>query len=472
MPACIEDPPCQTPSSTCSTSRRLPKAWYNLAADLPTAAAAGAAPRHPAAGRARRPGAAVPDGADHAGGLAPTREIEIPGPGARRVPAVAAVAALPRAAPRGRPCRRRRRSTTSTKASARPAATSPTPPCRRRSTTRKPASPGSSTETGAGQWGSSLAFAGAALRPDVDVFMVRVSYDQKPYRRALMETYGARCVASPSNETAVGPGDPRRARRPPRQPGHRDLRGRRGRRPARRHEVRARLGAQPRAAAPDRRSAWRRSAQMEMAGRLPRRASSAARAAGRTSPASCSPSSARSCAAGAKVRDRGRRAGRVPQPHAGHATPTTSATRASSPRSSKMHTLGSSFTPPGFHAGGLRYHGMAPMVSHAQGTGPDRGAGLPPDRPASRRACCSRGPRASIPAPEANHAVRGRHRRGDALPGRGHARARSSSTCAATATSTCRPTSTTSPASCRTSTYDEAELAMALAGLPSVRSRG
>ena len=61
-----------------------------------------------------------------------------------------------------------------------------------------------STETGAGQWGSSLAFAGALFGIDVLVFQVRVSYDQKPYRRALMETYGARCIASPSNETESG----------------------------------------------------------------------------------------------------------------------------------------------------------------------------------------------------------------------------------------------------------------------------
>ena len=60
------------------------------------------------------------------------------------------------------------------------------------------------TETGAGQWGSSLAFAGALYGIEVQVFMVRVSYDQKPYRRALMETYGAKCVASPSNLTNAG----------------------------------------------------------------------------------------------------------------------------------------------------------------------------------------------------------------------------------------------------------------------------
>ena len=55
------------------------------------------------------------------------------------------------------------------------------------------------TETGAGQWGSALAFAAALFGIDVQVFMVRVSYEQKPYRRALMETYGARCTPSPSS---------------------------------------------------------------------------------------------------------------------------------------------------------------------------------------------------------------------------------------------------------------------------------
>ena len=50
------------------------------------------------------------------------------------------------------------------------------------------------TETGAGQWGSSLAFAGAIFGLEIQVFMVKVSFNQKPYRRALMETYGARCA--------------------------------------------------------------------------------------------------------------------------------------------------------------------------------------------------------------------------------------------------------------------------------------
>ena len=60
------------------------------------------------------------------------------------------------------------------------------------------------TETGAGQWGSSLAFAGSIFGQEVKVYMVRISFDQKPYRKALMQTYGAEIVASPSPDTNAG----------------------------------------------------------------------------------------------------------------------------------------------------------------------------------------------------------------------------------------------------------------------------
>ena len=60
------------------------------------------------------------------------------------------------------------------------------------------------TETGAGQWGSALAHAGSLFGISVEIYMVKVSYNQKPYRRIMMETFGARCVASPSNETNSG----------------------------------------------------------------------------------------------------------------------------------------------------------------------------------------------------------------------------------------------------------------------------
>jgi tryptophan synthase beta chain len=60
------------------------------------------------------------------------------------------------------------------------------------------------TETGAGQWGSALAFACSLLGLECKVFMVRVSFDQKPYRKLMMQTWGATCVASPSTETKAG----------------------------------------------------------------------------------------------------------------------------------------------------------------------------------------------------------------------------------------------------------------------------
>ena len=61
-----------------------------------------------------------------------------------------------------------------------------------------------STETGAGQWGSSLAMAAQFFGVELVVYMVKVSYQQKPYRGALMETYGAKVIPSPSDTTEAG----------------------------------------------------------------------------------------------------------------------------------------------------------------------------------------------------------------------------------------------------------------------------
>ena len=116
-----------------------------------------------------------------------------------------------------------------------------TPRCRRRSTTRPRARPRLATETGAGQWGSALSFACAQFDLECKVYMVRASYEQKPYRRILMETWGASVVPSPVDD--------------PDHPGSLGLAisdAVARRRVARRHALLARLGAQPRAAAPDR----------------------------------------------------------------------------------------------------------------------------------------------------------------------------------------------------------------------------
>ncbi|NTU96658.1 MAG: TrpB-like pyridoxal phosphate-dependent enzyme [Chlorobiaceae bacterium] len=60
------------------------------------------------------------------------------------------------------------------------------------------------TETGAGQWGSALAMSCKLVGIDCKVFMVRISFDQKPFRKIMMKTWGADCIASPSEQTAVG----------------------------------------------------------------------------------------------------------------------------------------------------------------------------------------------------------------------------------------------------------------------------
>ena len=60
------------------------------------------------------------------------------------------------------------------------------------------------TETGAGQWGSALSFACSLVGLECKVFMVRISFDQKPFRKLMMQTWGGNCIASPSMETNAG----------------------------------------------------------------------------------------------------------------------------------------------------------------------------------------------------------------------------------------------------------------------------
>lgn len=60
------------------------------------------------------------------------------------------------------------------------------------------------TETGAGQWGAALSFASSLFGLELDVYMVKVSYEQKPYRRMMMQTWGANVIPSPSNQTEAG----------------------------------------------------------------------------------------------------------------------------------------------------------------------------------------------------------------------------------------------------------------------------
>ena len=181
---------------------RIPKSWYNLMADLPS-------PPPPVL----HPGTLKPVGPDDLAPLFPMslilqevstdREIEIPGP-------VRDVYRQWRPTPLFRARRLERALQTPARIYYKYEGVSPSGSHKpntavaqaffnREAGVRK-----ITTETGAGQWGSSLSFAGALFGIDVQVFMVRVSYEQKPYRRLMMETFGARCIPSPSMETNYG----------------------------------------------------------------------------------------------------------------------------------------------------------------------------------------------------------------------------------------------------------------------------
>ena len=135
-------------------------------------------PLHPGtarAGRAGRPGAAVPDGADRAGDVSAEPWIDVPGEVLDILAAVAAHPAGPRG-PAGEGARHARRGSTSrTSRSRPPGRTSRTPRCRRPSTTRPRGSRRLATETGAGQWGTALSFACAQFDLECKVYMVRAS---------------------------------------------------------------------------------------------------------------------------------------------------------------------------------------------------------------------------------------------------------------------------------------------------------
>ena len=259
------------------------------------------------------------------------------------------------------------------------------------------------TETGAGQWGSSLAFACSIFGIELDVYMVKVSFEQKPYRKLIMQTYGARCVASPSNETESGKAilakDPNTS-----------------------GSLGIAISEAVEMAAKDPNTKYSLGSvlnhvlthqtiignealiQMEMAGDYPDIlvgcTGGGSNFSGLAFPflgkkfrekkdirvIACEPKSCPSLTKGKYVYDFG---------DTGRLTPLV-----------KMHTLGSQFIPPATHSGGLRYHGMAPMVSHLKEIGAVEAQAF------GQKECFEAGvnfARAEgiVPAPEATHAVKG-----------------------------------------------------------------
>jgi tryptophan synthase beta chain len=260
-----------------------------------------------------------------------------------------------------------------------------------------------STETGAGQWGSSLAMAGAMFGIEVKVFMVKVSYNQKPYRRALMETYGAQCIASPSNETEVGR---QILKATPDSNGSLGIAISEAVEVAASHDdTKYALGSVLNHVLLHQTVIGQEAMkQLEMANDYPD-VIVGCTGGGSNFSGIAFPFIGAQLRGGKKVRivavepaacpslTRGKYA--YDFGDTGHLTPLV-----------KMHTLGSTFIPPGFHAGGLRYHGMAPMVSHI------KELGLIEATAYQQTACFEAGVQFArtegiVPAPEANHAVKG-----------------------------------------------------------------
>ncbi len=257
------------------------------------------------------------------------------------------------------------------------------------------------TETGAGQWGSSLAMACAFFGLECDVFMVRISYEQKPYRRGLIEAFGASVTPSPSNKTNAGRAilaqDP-------------DSRGSLGIAISEAVEV----------AATDPNTKYSLGSvlnhvllhqtvigqealeQFEMADDYPdvviACAGGGSNFAGLAFPfvgknfrgeanariVAVEPAACPTLTKGTYAYDFGDTA---------HLTPMV-----------KMHTLGSSFMPPAIHAGGLRYHGMAPLVSHLFELGAIEATTVHQTDAFAAGVQFARA-EGIIPAPESNHAV-------------------------------------------------------------------
>jgi tryptophan synthase beta chain len=395
---------------------RIPRAWYNIAADLPTPPAP---PLHP--------GTLQPVGPEDLAPLFPMalilqevsteREIEIPDP-------VRQVYAQWRPSPLFRARRLEKALDTPAKIYYKYEGLSPAGSHKPNTAVAQAyynkveGTKRLATETGAGQWGSSLAMACAFFGLECKVFMVRVSYNQKPYRRALMEAFGASVTASPSTATETGRAI--LAQNP-------DTNGSLGIAISEAVEV----------AAKDPNTKYALGSvlnhvllhqtvigletmeQMALAGDEPDVivgcTGGGSNFAGLVFPylgrkikgqttarvVAVEPSACPSLTKGEFTYDFG---------DTGHLTPLV-----------KMHTLGSTFIPPGIHAGGLRYHGMAPLVSHLKELGLIEATSV---QQLDAFAAGVQFARAEgiIPAPEANHAVAGAIR--EALVAREAGRAR------------------------------------------------
>lgn len=257
------------------------------------------------------------------------------------------------------------------------------------------------TETGAGQWGSALSLAGSLFGLEVKVYMVKISFAQKPYRRAMMEAWGGQCVASPSNETNAGRAV--LARDP-------DSNGSLGiaiseavEDAATREDTKYALGSVLNHVLLHQTVIGQEAVrQMEMADAVPdvvvACVGGGSNFAGLTFPF------IQQKFAGAKTRIVAAEPAACPTLTRGVYAYDFGDTAMLTPLV-KMHTLGHDFMPAGIHAGGLRYHGAAPLVSLLKEEGVIDAVAVK-QRPAFESAVTFARSEGILPAPEASHAIR------------------------------------------------------------------
>ena len=258
------------------------------------------------------------------------------------------------------------------------------------------------TETGAGQWGSSLALAGAMFGMEIVVYMVKVSFQQKPYRRAFMESFGAQCIASPSDTTESGR---RTLAEHPESTGSLGIAiGEAVEVALQREDTHYALGSVLNHVLLHQSVIGLEAMQqLEMADDYPDMIIGCT-GGGSNFAGIAFPFIGEQFRGGRAVETIAVEPAACPTLTQGRFAYDYGDTAALTPLT-KMHTLGSQFVPPGFHAGGLRYHGMAPQISHLAHLGHIQ------PRAYRQLECFEAGlafARAEgvIPAPEANHAVK------------------------------------------------------------------
>ena len=380
---------------------KMPKTWYNIAADLPK-------PLSPVL----HPGTLKPVGPDDLAPLFPMaligqevsqdREIEIPEP-------VREIYKQWRPSPLYRARRLEKALDTTAKIYYKYEGVSPTGSHKPNTAVaqafynKEEGTKKITTETGAGQWGSSLAFACSIFKIELDVYMVKVSFEQKPYRKMIMQTFGANCYASPSNRTPTGKAI---LEKDPNNTGSLGIAiSEAVEMAAKDDHTKYSLGSVLNHVLMHQTIVGNEAIlQMEMADDYPDIlvgcTGGGSNFAGLAFPflgkkfrekkdikvIACEPKSCPSLTKGKFAYDFG---------DTGNRTPLV-----------KMHTLGSSFMPPATHSGGLRYHGMAPMVSHLTDIGAIEAKAY------GQKECFEAGvnfgkQEGIIPAPEATHAVKG-----------------------------------------------------------------